>query len=335
VRQSDARIVSGTRLHGRALALARAMWLIAIAAIVGLYAMSIPAQAREMQKVCSGDCQFYQLTLTQASELPNLGLTLSSYAVYVLALNLLFFLVFVAVGVIIFVRKSDDWFGIYAALALLLFGLSFSNPLLLLAEDYPAFKVPLLLLSVFGSTLFGVFFYLFPDGRFVPCWSRWLILLVIAREVNYAFAPDSPLKYLFPVELASLILAQIYRYIRSSNAVQRQQTKWFVYGTSVGILGFGGLIIFVTEQMNNGQSASIPVTLIASEEKASRRDSSGVVPTKGDRTAEGECSARSHSHAVEPSTQVFDRHDVGIFEGEECRADPPRVAADRRNVVWT
>src|SRR5437879_2276838 len=34
------------------------------------------------------------------------------------------------------------------------------------------------------------------------------------------------------------VFAQIYRYLRVSNAIQRQQTKWVVYGSTIAILAF-------------------------------------------------------------------------------------------------
>ena len=41
--------------------------------------------------------------------------------------------------------------------------------------------------------------------------------------------------------LGSLLFAQIYRYRRISNTVQRQQTKWVVFGGSITIVGVLGL----------------------------------------------------------------------------------------------
>jgi hypothetical protein len=261
---SDLQRASDTRLRGRALLLARTSYFITIAVMLGLYVLSIPSQARELQTVCTDNCQFGQLTAAQIQELPRLGWSLAFYVGYNIALTTIFFLVFSAIGAIIFWRKSDDWFGIFVAITLSLFGIGFSTPLSWLAANYPAFNIPLLGLSGLGGTLIGVFFYLFPDGRFVPRWARWLIPLVVAREFAYVFAPDSPALYLFPIELGTFLFAQIYRYFRSSNAVERQQTKWFVYSASLGILGFGGLIMFMTSLTQNGQPAPIPAELIGS-----------------------------------------------------------------------
>jgi hypothetical protein len=251
-----------TNMRGRTLLLVRALWFIAAAVALGLYAFSIPLQAQMMRAPCTDNCQFGQITAEQMRELTKLGLSLNFYVAYNIVLNMVFFLLFVAVAALISWRKADDWFGTYVALTLVLFGISFGNPLPLLAKYHTALSLPLLALAATGGTLIGIFMYLFPDGRFVPRWTRWLIPLVIAREFAYVFFPDSPILMAFPLEFGSFVFAQIYRYVRSSSAVERQQTKWFVYGATVGILGFLGLILGVNLSSPNGQFPSAISELI-------------------------------------------------------------------------
>lgn len=258
------RTVSDSIWHRRALVWLQAFWFITIVVTSGLYALSIPAQARELQMFCTGNCEYGQLTAAQLPDLVHLGWSLNFYVGYNIALNTVFYLVFLLVGAVIFWRKSDNWFGIYVAFTLVLFGISFSSPLPLLAKYYPAFNLPLLTISATGGTLIGIFFYLFPDGQFMPRWTPWLIILVAVREFAYNLAPESPLLYLFPVELGTFIFAQVYRYSRRSNAIERQQTKWFVYGASLGILGFGSLIVFVSILTENGQPMPVLVNIIGS-----------------------------------------------------------------------
>jgi hypothetical protein len=214
--------VRAPRLHRDVITLLRVVWLVTVAGSLGLYALSIPLQVQELQTLCADNCQFGQLTAGQLPQLSGLGLSFNLYAGYNNGLDTILFLVFVTVGGVIFWRKSDDWFGIYVALTLVVYALSWADPLPLLANEFPGFGTPLLMLKAIGSSLLGLFFYWFPDGRFVPRWSRWLIPVVLAREFAYVFAPDSPLLYLFPIELGTFIFAQVYRYITSSDAVERQ-----------------------------------------------------------------------------------------------------------------
>src|SRR5919112_1487421 len=96
--------------------------------------------------------------------------------------------------------------------------------------------------GLLSSVSLSLFFFLFPDGRFVPRWTRWLAVVAIVWDILLTFFPDSPFsmesgKPLRPAGFVMLILfvstglfAQIYRYRRVSSMVQRQQTKWVVFG---------------------------------------------------------------------------------------------------------
>jgi signal transduction histidine kinase len=90
-----------------------------------------------------------------------------------------------------------------------------------------------------------LFLYLFPDGRFVPRWTRVAAILLVVIGVCFHFFPDSSLSRWFASPpgqvlgvgfIASAVFAQIYRYWRVSGPVQRQQTKWVVFGTTIAMV---------------------------------------------------------------------------------------------------
>ena len=100
-----------------------------------------------------------------------------------------------------------------------------------------------------GELLFLSFFLtftLFPDGRFVPRWTRWLFVVFSIESVVITFFLTSffttqpwlgvPLVLLFLSLYAGLVIAQMYRYRYVSTLVQRQQTKWVVYGFTANIV---------------------------------------------------------------------------------------------------
>ena len=69
---------------------------------------------------------------------------------------------------------------------------------------------------------------------------------------------------LFPGLLVSLVAVQVYRYRQVSNLLQRQQTKWVVFGMAVAVLGFAAtLIVGTTLVPVNVQSGPL-ATMIAS-----------------------------------------------------------------------
>jgi hypothetical protein len=87
-------------------------------------------------------------------------------------------------------------------------------------------------------------FFIFPDGRFVPGWTRWFSLLLVPWLVVLALIQFSalletnwPLFFtLYTLPSLAAPLAQFIRYRRATDAVQRQQTKWIVLGFSAWVL---------------------------------------------------------------------------------------------------
>jgi hypothetical protein len=82
-----------------------------------------------------------------------------------------------------------------------------------------------------------VAFAAFPDGRFVPRWTRWSLVLVPASCVALLAPPPVQdaalllLAALLPISLAMLIP----RLRRTPMGPERQQLKWAVFGFAVGL----------------------------------------------------------------------------------------------------
>jgi hypothetical protein len=160
--------------------------------------------------------------------------------------------IWIAVGVVIFWRKSDDWMALFTSLTLLTFAVFFMNAgPIVLAEQHPSMWLPVHLLAIFSSLSFALFLYLFPTGRFVPRWTRWILILWAVHEIAYYFFPhsifntDRSLPVLDFAIISTFLCvgigSQIYRYRRTSGPIQRQQTKWVVFGTATSLLGLIGL----------------------------------------------------------------------------------------------
>jgi len=101
------------------------------------------------------------------------------------------------------------------------------------AEDfYPAW--PALAVDVveplFLTTPTVALVVLFPDGRFVPRWTRWLIFSSIALVATILYLPLAYWGVFMVVILLGAIYAQVYRYRRVSTPTARQQTKWVLFG---------------------------------------------------------------------------------------------------------
>jgi len=137
-----------------------------------------------------------------------------------------------------------------ASFSLVAFGASFPDIPAVLAAVHPVWMLPVTLLgeNVLGFPSLIVFFFLFPTGRFVPRWTRWVAVGSAALFVLGAFFPGTLLNFsnwpsllflLVPlVVFGSLVYSQLYRYRRVSTPVERQQTKWIIFGATVALLGF-------------------------------------------------------------------------------------------------
>jgi hypothetical protein len=231
-------------LSGRWLLLARLGWVALTAIVVGLHVAGIPyAYAREVGSLNGG-----QFTSEQVRVFKDLGFTPEFYAAYTVALPVGTMLVFTVIATVIFWRRSEDRMALFVSFALVVFGgaaLTSDVPQTL-AAAHPTLWFPVHLLNYLGQVAFGVLFYVFPNGRFVPRWTRWLAVAVALLYVPNIFFPGSSLDLLdgtlFIGFLMSLVVAQAYRYWWESGPVERQQTKWVVFGVAVALVGFVTLL---------------------------------------------------------------------------------------------
>ncbi len=234
-------------LSGRWLLLVRGAWVALTAVVVGLHAAGIPYfYARQI-----GHLNLGRFTSEQVRAFEDLALTPQFYAAYTVTLPVGTMLVFTAIATVIFWRKSDDRMALFAAFTLAVFGgaaLTSDVPQAL-AAAHPSLLFPVRLLDYLGQVAFGVFFYVFPNGRFVPRWTRWLAIAVALLFIPDIFFPAEEIwpivRLPFLVFLGSLVVVQVYRYRRVSGPAERQQTKWVVFGVAVALVGFAALITLV------------------------------------------------------------------------------------------
>ena len=192
-------------LRGRWLLLARLAWVALSAIVVGLQVAGIPFfYARSI-----GNLNLGRLTSEQVRAVNNLGLTPEFYAAYTVALPVGTMLVFTVIATVIFWRKSEDRMALFGAFVLVVFGgaaLTSETPHAL-AAAHPALWFPVRLLDYLGQVSFCIFFYVFPNGRFVPRWTRWLAIAVALLWVPDIFFPGSALDLLGCRLFIGLLLA--------------------------------------------------------------------------------------------------------------------------------
>lgn len=203
-----------------------------------IFAASVPVHLAALREVCrAGPCVAGQLDPGELRALVDLGVSVDLYAAYRLALDLVVALGFCAVGAVIFWRKSRERGALFVSFALMIFGLTWPDTFDSAVFD-PVWGTLATFLTQLGLVSLFVFFFVFPEGRFVPRWTRWIVPLVFVMPVLYVLFPGSSLvEPPLPLNILAFLglwvccaLAQVYRYRRVSGPVERQQTKWVVFG---------------------------------------------------------------------------------------------------------
>jgi hypothetical protein len=263
-------------MRGGWLLLARVAWVAVAITALAIILFSIPSSFEHYQSVCTAASEVCaeqavdQATPEGVQTLGETGLSLRSYALLNVVVDKVFQLVFFAVGALIFWRRSDDRMAWLVSVFLVSFGQVSVDPTAAysLISSQPAWGLPVRSVGIVGTVSSVLFFFLFPSGRFVPHWTRWLAVAFIVNDVPNVFFPElssrwpslETVSYLvFLGVLVSMVWSQIYRFRRVSSPAQRQQTKWVVFGLTLGVAGTFPLKLPVDLSLVGGDT---PLTLL-------------------------------------------------------------------------
>ncbi len=223
--------------------LAQGVWIVLALVLLVIFVANLPAFFQYARTICTlpdvGNCPTEQLTPAYVQVLDQLHLSVAVAQGFLAAFCVAVSVVYWLLGLLIFWRKSQEWIGLLVSLLLVLFGATG-----LLGYNLPAQTPPLfqLLAQVIAYVLTWpamlVFFFTFPTGRFTPRWTWaafvpfFVVTMLATLPVTTSLVPAVALILtpLLPIGV------QVYRYVRVYDAVQQQQTKWFVFGLSVVFL---------------------------------------------------------------------------------------------------
>jgi hypothetical protein len=244
----------GLRRGGGPVRYFRIAWAAVAALTAVVFVSGMPAEYARLRTPCEGDvaCAWLpRLTAENTRQLGELGLSPDFFSAYFVAIEVAFTMMAFAIGAVILWRKPEDRMALLVSLMLITFGAAFFVP-------YPVLDLSLVwkflaaTVSFIGSALLVLFLYIFPDGRFVPRWTRWAAAVWIAGFVLANFFYDSVVVLLeFPLFIVLFAgafvgvtgYAQIYRYLRVSGPEQRQQTRWVVFGIVTALGGLCALVV--------------------------------------------------------------------------------------------
>jgi hypothetical protein len=173
---------------------------------------------------------------------------------------------FASMALILFFRKPDS-FGTYLALAFMIIATSISGPVITRVDaiipGWTAIVYDRLLGFVSFLALVSIA-YVFPDGRFVPRWTKWVLLIFSLLFMIYASIwtglPGEIVEraeLIIPLSLMGFgVGSQIYRYFRVSGPIERQQLK----GVIVSLVFFVAIGVVFVFAAPNAQSFLEPAT---------------------------------------------------------------------------
>ena len=232
--------------------IAQAIWLALVLLCIGMFLAGLPRllhllseQTGTVSPAIGIDALNIIMGLEQA------GISARQYAWFIITVIVAFALYCLATAFLIVRSKFDDWLVLWISLTYVAYGTGYFyviSPSAFTIWDDPFNLLARFLYFFCGVVLYVVFFYVFPDGRFVPRWMRWLAVLVIAWGVYLVSSFDDNLflragsrftvyAIVFTILIfASVIGAQVYRYRFFASPSQRQQTKWVVYGFSLALI---------------------------------------------------------------------------------------------------
>jgi len=234
-----------TRLDGWFRA-AHTLWIALTILAVVLFVAGMVASADEQLPTCTAAgvaCDPVELTAEDVAVMRHLGVPAGAVVASLTVLERVLNMTFFAVGILIFCRRADDWMAILLSLTLVLLGMVvFTSSGNALMRSYPPMSIVVTALGFLAVAAFVVVLFVFPDGRFVPRWTRFLVppsvLMLLDVYPGQGRLPPLVLVSWLTFAAGSALFAWIYRYRRVSSGVERQQTKWVAFG----LLGTVGVV---------------------------------------------------------------------------------------------
>ena len=153
----------------------------------------------------------------------------------------------IGLAVLLFTRRPQDSMALFISYYLLLYALVMTG----LLEAFMSYwgysqEIALNIQTVFATVPTVILLCIFPTGRLVPAWTKWLIagsgfiiLMILIRPDENLTAFSSPFTQIIGVALGIILIlgiyAQVYRYRNTSSLLERKQTKWVLAGLIIWV----------------------------------------------------------------------------------------------------
>ncbi len=220
---------------------AQITWVAIVVAALLMYVAGSVLHFSQLRQVCTATAEqcaeFDQATTIGLAQLDALGISLEAYALFLVGFRVVFSLVPIALGLLIFARRRNEPISLLVSLFLITWPTA-GEAMGLLATTYPAFQIPAEIIKLAATISLPLFFGTFPNGRMVPR-LYWVVVayfgVYFVLSTLGLISSDSPLGSFWSWTgwlsvLLGGVAAQIYRYRRVSNPTEQQQTRWVLFG---------------------------------------------------------------------------------------------------------
>ena len=176
----------------KGLLIAQVVCIVVCILVIGLFVITLPTYYAHLHLYCTESCSYGQLSMSNIQSLHQLNVSLNAYAVLFLTLLIISALLCVAVAILLLWRRADNWIALLVAFLLVVLGLSttttdasvlqplFGQGFALFLADFSNFL---------GATSLPLLFSLFPNGHFVPPWTRWVLIALFLLAIMITFVP--------------------------------------------------------------------------------------------------------------------------------------------------
>jgi len=235
-----------------------AFWALMALAFLAFFLLDLRLDYTQLLTPCRGaECNWMAISSSEVEVLHSWGLSTQSYAAFMTGFAVVTVAVYWLLGGLLLWRQGATRIGLSISLVLLVIPISLISDSSNVYESIPGLLIPGVFLSALGMIFILLFIYLFPNGRIYPRWAIILLGAAILVTVISTVLEISGLGTSSPVQVTLLLatfafvflggIFQIFRYLRSSTLIERQQTKWallgiiiLIFSVPVWILFFGG-----------------------------------------------------------------------------------------------
>jgi len=208
-----------------------------------LFVSKLPSYYIYLKDSClTTACEYAALTPLPRQTAEQAGLTEAGFALLYTGLSAGFFLIYFAVAALILAKRPKEPISIVASITLM----SLAAPTFI-SMQWREYELLVAFINDISLVSFILFLLLFPNGALGRSWITFATLALLAIRLTAGYFPDQPWGteqwpmwghlFWFAAQYGILIYNQYARYRYATGAVEKQQTKWVVYGIGVSLTG--------------------------------------------------------------------------------------------------